>query len=120
MTNLYWKTRAITTLLEPKAFKSEAEFELFISENQEILGGDIFIINRQIRTGSRQGIPDMIAVDQDSRVCIIEIKNVEADESILPQALQYAIWAESNPDSLRAIGSRRSPNLRASTSTGPS
>jgi RecB family endonuclease NucS len=103
MTNLYWKTRTSTRILEPKPFKSEAEFELFIAENQEILGGDIYILHRQIRTGSKQGIADMVAVDQDSRICIIEVKNVEADESILPQALQYAIWAESNPDSLRAI-----------------
>jgi hypothetical protein len=103
MTNLYWKTRASTAILEPKPFKSESELEVFIEQNQEILGGDIFIIYHQIRTGSKQGIADMVAVDQDSRICIIEIKNVEADESILPQALQYAIWAESNPDSLRAI-----------------
>lgn len=103
MMNLYWKTKNNTLTLEPKPFKTEAEFEQYIFENQEILGGDINIIYRQIRTGSKQGIADMIAVDQDSRICIIEVKNTEADESILPQALGYAVWADSNPDSLRAI-----------------
>ena len=38
-----------------------------------------------------------------SRICIIELKNQEASESILPQALEYAIWAETNPDSIKAI-----------------
>jgi len=45
----------------------------------------------------------MLGVDQDSRVCIIEIKNEEATDHILPQALSYAIWAETNPDSIKAI-----------------
>jgi len=102
-TNLYWKTKNGTITLEPKQFKSETDFEQYIFENQEVLGGDINIIHRQIRTGSKQGIADMIGVDQDSRLCIIEVKNIEADENILPQALGYAVWAESNPDSLKAI-----------------
>ncbi|MEJ5343068.1 MAG: hypothetical protein WHT09_16055 [Thermogutta sp.] len=103
MINLYWKTRGQTRSLVEKPFPSEAELERYILDNQEILGGDIYVIHRQIRTGSKQGIPDMLGVDQDSRVCIIEIKNEEAGEDILPQALGYAIWAETNPDSIKAI-----------------
>ena len=103
MVNLYWKSKNQTTDVEHRPFPSELDFEQFIFKNQGILGGDVFIIHRQIRTGSKQGIPDMLAVDQDSRICIIEIKNEEAEESILPQALQYAIWAETNPDSIKAI-----------------
>jgi len=102
MLNLYWKTGGQTRSLIEKPFKSEAEFEKYIFENQDLLG-DIFIIYRQIRTGHKQGIPDMLGVDQDSRICIIELKNVEADESILPQALSYGIWAETNPDSVKAL-----------------
>jgi hypothetical protein len=111
MLNLYWKSREQTRSLVEKPFKSEAELEQYIFDNQEILGGDIYIIHRQIRTGSRQGIPDILGVDQDSRVCILELKNVEADEDILPQALGYAIWAETNPDSIKAIWleSRKKP-----------
>jgi len=102
MLNLYWKSGEQTRSLIEKPFKSEAEFEKYIFENQDILG-DIYITHRQIRTGSKQGIPDMLGVDQDARVCIIELKNHEADENILPQALSYAIWAETNPDSIKAI-----------------
>lgn len=103
MVNLYWKNRNRTVSAEAKRFQSETDFEQFVFANQEILGGDIKIVYRQIRTGAKQGIPDMLGVDQDSRVCIIELKNEEADEAILPQALGYAVWAESNPDSIKAI-----------------
>jgi hypothetical protein len=102
MLNLYWKSGEQTRSLIEKPFKSEAEFEKYIFENQDILG-DVYIIHRQIRTGSKEGIPDMLGVDQDARVCIIELKNQEAGEDILPQALGYAIWAETNPDSIKAI-----------------
>lgn len=103
MINLYWKTHGQTRSLVEKPFASENELEKYILDNQQILGGDIFVIHRQIRTGSKQGIPDLLGVDQDSRICIIEIKNEEAREDILPQALGYAVWAETNPDSIKAI-----------------
>ena len=103
MLNLYWRTGAETRSLAEKPFDSEAELEKYILANQELLGGDISIIYRQIQTGSKQGRPDMLGFDQDGRVCIIELKNVEATEDILPQALGYAIWAETNPDSIKAI-----------------
>jgi len=110
MLSLYWKTDNQTRSLIEKPFKSEAEFEKYIFENQDLLG-DIYVIHRQIRTGSKQGIPDMLGVDQDARVCIIELKNEQATEDILPQSLGYAIWAETNPDSIKAIWleSKRKP-----------
>jgi hypothetical protein len=103
MLNLYWKSDNQTRTLRKKPFVSEAEFEQYIFDNQDILGGDIYILHRQIRTGSKQGILDMLGVDKDNRVCVIELKNEEANEDILPQALGYAIWAETHPDSIRAI-----------------
>jgi hypothetical protein len=103
MRNLYWKAGGQTRSLVEQPFASEADLERYVFENQDLLGGDIYIVFRQVRTGNRQGIPDMIGVDQDARVCIIELKNVEADESVLPQALGYAAWAETSPDSIKAI-----------------
>ena len=101
--SVYWKSGGKTRSLVEKPFATEAEFEKYIFENQDILGDDLSLIYRQIRTGSRQGIPDMLGIDQDARVCLIELKNVEADEAVLPQALTYAIWAETNPDSIKAL-----------------
>ncbi len=102
MQTLYWKIHGETRTLVEKPFQSEAEMEKYIFANPDLLG-DIYIIYRQIKTGQKQGIPDMLAVDQDARICIIELKNQPADEDILPQALGYAIWAETNPDSVKAI-----------------
>ena len=102
MLSLYWKTAEQTRSLVERPFASEAEFERYIFDNQDILG-DVLVLWRQVHTGNKQGIPDMLGVDQDGRVCLIELKNVEADESILPRALDYAIWAETNPDSIKAL-----------------
>lgn len=102
MINLYWKVGQHTRNLVEKPFNNETEFESYVFNNQELLG-DVFILYRQVRTGNKQGIPDMLGVDQDARICIVEMKNVEVGEEILPQVLGYAIWAETNPDSVRAI-----------------
>lgn len=108
--NLYWRDSEKTRTLIYQPFSSEEKLESYVFDNQELLG-DVFILYRQIRTGSRQGIPDMIGVDRESRVCIIEMKNEVVSEGILPQVLGYAIWAETNPDSVKAIWleSRRKP-----------
>jgi hypothetical protein len=102
MQNLYWKSKDITKNLVPKTFESESAFENYVFKNQDLLG-DIIILYRQIRTGARQGIPDMLGVDQDANICIIEMKNIQVSEDILPQVLGYAMWAETNPDSIKAI-----------------
>lgn len=102
MQNLYWKVGGQSRSLLEKPYSSEAELEKYIFENQDLLG-DVYLIYRQIKTGQKQGIPDMLGVDQDARICIVELKNQMADEDILPQALGYAIWAETNPDSIKAI-----------------
>lgn len=102
MRNLFWKSNTGTRALAPKAFETEMLFEKYVFNNQDILG-DIAILYRQIHSGSRQGIPDMLGVDQDANICIIEMKNIQVGEDILPQVLGYAMWAETNPDSIKAI-----------------
>ncbi len=103
MANLFWKDKqgSVRNVVE-NPFKSEEEFEAYIHKAKEILA-DIFIIKRQIRVSSGYDIPDMIGVDKENNVVIIEMKNVEVDENIIPQVLRYAIWAETNPDSIRAL-----------------
>ena len=102
MRNLYWKCDNVTKNLVPANFESELSFENYVFRNQDLLG-DIIILYRQIRTGARQGIPDMLGVDHDANICIIEMKNTQVSEDILPQVLGYAMWAETNPDSIKAI-----------------
>lgn len=102
MANLIWKTSTGTKNLLPIPFKTEEEFEKTVFNTSEILG-DIFLLKRQIRFGGKAGIPDIIGIDTDGNVCIIEMKNISVDASIIPQVLQYAIWAETNPDSIKSL-----------------
>ncbi len=102
MANLFWKTRQATRSLLATPFKTEEEFEKIISETPEILE-DIFLIKRQIRGGNKSGIPDIVGIDNDGNICIVEMKNVTVDASIIPQVLQYAFWAETNPDSIKSL-----------------
>ncbi|MGQ0601293.1 MAG: hypothetical protein ACT4QE_06295, partial [Anaerolineales bacterium] len=102
MANLFWKTRQSVKSLIDTPFKTEEEIEKMIYATPELLK-DVFLIKRQIRGGSKAGVPDIIGIDSDGSVCILELKNVPVDVGIIPQVLQYAIWAETNPDSIRSL-----------------
>src|SRR3989344_6488660 len=101
MYNLYFKNKLgkIVTAIE-KPFQTESEFEKYLMDTKELFS-DIFILKRQVNVG--RDIPDMIGVDRDNNIVIIENKNVVVTEDILPQVLRYAIWAETNPDSIKAM-----------------
>lgn len=102
MANLFWKTKSETKNLLVTPFQSEEEFEKTIFNTPEILD-DIILIKRQVRGGNKSGIPDIVGVDSDGNICIVEMKNVAVDASIIPQVLQYAFWAETNPDSIKSL-----------------
>ncbi len=102
MANLFWKTKEETKSLLATPFKTEEEFEKIIFQTPEILE-DIFLLKRQIRGGSKAGIPDIVGIDNDGNICIVEMKNIDIDSTIIPQVLQYAFWAETNPDSIKSL-----------------
>jgi len=96
------KGKMNTKVLPQTLFKSEEEFEKLIFNTPEILT-DIFPIKRQIRGSNKTGIPDIIGIDQNGNICIIEMKNVVVDSNVIPQVLEYALWAESYPDSIKSL-----------------
>src|SRR4030042_2992065 len=100
--NLFWKSPESTKSLLATPFKTEEEFEKIVFETPEILE-DIFLLKRQVRGGSKSGIPDIVGIDNDGNICIVEMKNAYVDASIIPQVLQYAFWAETNPDSVKSL-----------------
>ncbi|MDH4162340.1 MAG: hypothetical protein OEW15_06575 [Nitrospirota bacterium] len=103
MANLFWKRKGNKTLnLLSTPFDTEEAFEKVIFESKEILE-DIILIKRQIRGGKKAGIPDIIGIDSEGNVCIIEMKNVSVNSSIIPQVLAYGIWAQKNPDSIKNL-----------------
>jgi len=102
MANLFWKSKDGTKSLLAKPYKTEEEFEKMIFDTPEILEV-IFLIKRQVRGGNKSGVPDIVGIDNDGNVCIVEMKNVSVDASIIPQVLQYAFWADTNPDSIKSL-----------------
>jgi len=102
MANLFWKTSKGVKALLATPFKSEDEFEKVVFKNAELLE-DIFLLKCQVRGGSKTGIPDIIGIDTDGNICIIELNNCPVDSSIIPQVLEYAFWAETNPDSIKSL-----------------
>ncbi len=102
MANLLWHSKSKPVILNEVPFKTEEEFEKIVFDSKEILS-DIYFIKRQVRGGGKQGIPDIIGVDTDGKVCIIEMKNKEVDENIISQLVKYAIWAKNYPDSIKAL-----------------
>jgi len=102
MANLFWKRKKETKALLLTPFKTEEELEKAVFNTTE-LHEDLFLLKRQVRGGRKQGIPDIIGVDLDGNICIIEMKNSLVDASIIPQVLGYALWAETNPDSIKSL-----------------
>lgn len=104
MANLYWKKSKKILAATENPFKTEEELERYLLDTRGILS-DIHILTRQVRTKAASGIeiPDMIGVDNEGVIVIIENKNVPVDEKIISQVLNYAIWAETNPDSIKNL-----------------
>jgi hypothetical protein len=61
------------------------------------------LIKRQVRGGKKPGIPDIVGIDNDGNICIVEMKKGTVSASIIPQVLEYAFWAETNPDSIKSL-----------------
>jgi hypothetical protein len=103
MPNLFWRksTGEVLNVIE-SPFRTEEQLESYLDKTRELLS-DLFIIKRQVRTAHREDIPDMIAFDKEGSVVIIELKNQPVAEDVISQVLRYAIWAETNPDSIRAM-----------------
>jgi hypothetical protein len=103
MANLFWnQKRKRTRNLLSTPFATEEAFEKVIFETKEILE-DIFLLKRQIRGGKKSGVPDIVGIDSEGNVCIVEMKNIAVDSSIIPQVLEYAFWAQKNPDSIKNL-----------------
>jgi hypothetical protein len=100
--NLFWKKARTTRSLIDKPFASEDEFERLVFETSGLLE-DIHLIHRQVRGGGKPGIPDIIGIDDAGAVCIVELKNKAITADVIPQVLEYAIWAGNHPDSIRAL-----------------
>lgn len=105
MATLIWKDKkekTETKRLTATSFKNEEQFEKLVSKTPEILDS-VFLLDRQVRGGNKDGIPDIVGIDDDGNICIVELKNKPVDADIIPQLLKYALWAETSPDSIKTL-----------------
>lgn len=103
MANLFWKNEQKELFsLTQQPFSTEEALEDYLHKNPKLLG-DLLIISRQTKTGNHKDIPDLIAIDTDGNVLIIELKKGSPSEDVISQVLRYAIWAETNPDSIKNL-----------------
>jgi hypothetical protein len=71
--------------------ENEALLETWIADQPDLLGQDLLIIGRQVRT-DHGGIIDLLAIDWDGRVHILELKREKTPRDVVAQALDYASW----------------------------
>src|SRR3972149_6032620 len=68
--------------------RTEHDLEPWLSSNPEIIGTDIMIIGRQVKTKS--GPIDLLGIDKSGNTVIVEIKRGELPRETLAQAIDYA------------------------------
>ena len=87
------------------------EFEIhdFIEKHPEILGNDIYIIGREVRTVDGNFI-DLLGLNQNGDTIIIEIKKEQTPRKVIGQILEYAEWINSiGSDELNKIAKIKHP-----------
>lgn len=82
------KLASVDTALKTEGRTEPYHLELWLSSNPEIIGADIMIIGRQVKTKS--GPIDLLGIDKSGNTVIIEIKRDELPRESLAQAIDYA------------------------------
>ncbi len=73
---------------------SEDRLEAWIEQDVSLLGMDLLIIGRQVRT-QFGGWIDLVAIDSEGDLLIIELKKDKTPREVVAQVLDYASWISS-------------------------
>jgi hypothetical protein len=76
----------------------EIQLETWIESNPSILGKKLLLIGRQVRTAFGKVI-DLLALDDEGRCVVIELKRRRTPRDIVAQALDYLSWVAELSDS---------------------
>ena len=79
--------------LPKKRLDTEDRLEQWIAEDVSLLGLDLLIIGRQVRTSSGGRI-DLLAIDEQGDLVILELKRDRTPREVIAQALDYASWVD--------------------------
>lgn len=75
---------------QPVVLDSERRLEDWIANDTSLLGEDLLLLGRQIRTTG--GPLDLLAIDGDGNLVIAELKRGRTPREVLAQLLDYASW----------------------------
>ena len=80
--------------IEYSSIDTENKLENIIEKDISVLNEDLMLIGRQIRT-SYGKIIDLLAIDQNGKISIIELKKNRTPREVVAQTLDYASWVQT-------------------------
>lgn len=80
---------------DQKPVSTEFEIHDFIEKHPDILGKDIFIIGREVKTDDSSFI-DLLGLNSQGNTIIIEIKKEQTPRKVIGQILEYAEWISTS------------------------
>lgn len=86
-----WRVDGGFKRLAPASLDYEKTLEDAVIEDPEILGFDLLIIDRQIRTDLNRPL-DLLGIDEDGRLHVVELKRGRTPRDVVAQALEYGSW----------------------------
>lgn len=81
----------------PRQVDREKRLEDWIESNPDVLGERLLIVGRQVQT-RYGGIIDLLALDDEGRCVVIELKRGRTPRDIVAQALDYVSWVAELSD----------------------
>jgi hypothetical protein len=78
--------------LDPSKLDREQRLEEWLERDPELLGLDLLLIGRQVRTDFG-GIIDLLGINRSGDVVILELKRDRTPRDVVAQVLDYGSWA---------------------------
>ena len=89
-----WRIDKELTPIPSSRLDRESRLEEILEQDPSILGLDVLIIGRQVKTAFGKRI-DLIAIDSEGHLFAIEIKRNKTPREIVAQLLDYGSWLAS-------------------------
>ena len=82
------------TRLSASKLDDESRLEDLLVEDSNMLGRNLLIIGRQVRTASGNRL-DLLGIDVDGNLHLIELKRDRTPREVVAQAIDYASWVRN-------------------------
>lgn len=82
-----------TRRVEYSSIDSEKRLEGILDKDISVLGDDYLVIGRQVKTKFGKYI-DLLAMDQEGKISVIELKKNKTPRDVIAQAIDYASWIQ--------------------------